>query len=29
MALQPISIQLETGLAIATGFERMDLRPGM
>lgn len=29
IALQPISIQVETGLAIAAGFERMDLRPGM
>lgn len=29
IALQPISIQVETGLAIAAGLERMDLRPGM
>lgn len=29
IALQPISVQVETGLAIAAGLERMDLRPGM
>lgn len=28
IALQPISVQAETGVIIAAGFERMDLRPG-
>lgn len=28
IALQPISIQAETGVVIAAGFERMDLQPG-
>jgi hypothetical protein len=28
IALQPISVQAETGVIVAAGLERMDLRPG-
>jgi hypothetical protein len=28
IALQPISVQAETGVIIAAGLERMDLQPG-
>jgi hypothetical protein len=28
IALQPISVQAETGVVIAAGLERMDLQPG-